>query len=61
MSRETTDRSREHPGGKCPAMDCCDPQKLAEMMARCCEAREGDCCDMLQKMMKEGCCRPQQK
>lgn len=60
MTEETTDRSKEQPGGKCPPMDCCDPQKLAEMMAHCCEAMDDKCCAMLQKMMKEGFCRPQQ-
>lgn len=61
MTRETTDRSGEQPDGKCPPMDCCDPETLAKMMARCCEAMKGECCAKLKEMMKEGCCKPRQK
>ena len=46
---------------KCPAIDCCSPQKFAEMMTKCGEGMKCDCGDMMQEMMKGGCCQPEQK
>ena len=40
---------------------CCPAQKFAEMMANCGADMKCECSGMMQKMMKGGCCQPEQK
>jgi len=44
---------------KCAGMNCCSPQRFAEMMSQCGEKTEGGCAAMMQEMMKGGCCQPE--
>lgn len=43
------------------AMSCCSPKQFAEMMAKCGKAMKSECGAMMQKMMKGGCCQPEEK
>ena len=60
MTTEKTGQEQEQEE-KCPANDCCSPQKFAEMMTKSGEGMKCDCGDMMQEMMKGGCCQPEQK
>ena len=63
MTTEKTGQKDEQEE-KCPAMDCCSPQKFAEMMAKCGEEMQGECGSMMkgmQEMMKGGCRQSAQK
>ena len=56
--KEGQENEREE---KCAVMDCCSPQRFAEMMAKCGDAMKGDCGAMMQGMIKGGCCQPEEK
>ncbi len=56
MTTEKSNQEQEQEK-KCPEIDCCSPQKFAEMMTKCCEGTDCDC----PTMMKSGCCQPESK
>lgn len=60
MTTEKTNQEQEQEE-KCPAIDCCSPQKFAEMMTKCGEGMKCDCGAMMQEMMTGGRCQPEQK
>lgn len=60
MTTEKTGQKNEREE-KCAAMDCCSPQRFAEMMAKCGDDMKRKCCAMMQEMMKGECCQPEQK
>ena len=53
MTTEKSDQKHEQKA-KCSPMDCCSPQKFAEMMAKCGEDMKYDCRSMMLEMMKGG-------
>ncbi len=60
MTTEKTD-NKDGFAEKCAAMDCCSPQKMAEMMAKCGDEMKCGCGAMMQERMKDGCCQPEEK
>ena len=60
MTTEKTDQKNEHEE-KCPPTGCCPPQKFTEMMAKCGEEMKCDCSNLMQEMMKGGCCQPDEQ
>jgi hypothetical protein len=56
--KEGQENEREE---KCAGMDCCSPQRFAEMMAKCGKEMKGECGAMMQEMMQGGCCPPEEK
>ena len=59
MTTEKTDQKNDHEE-KDATTGCCSPQKFTEMMAKCGEGMKCDCSGMMTKMMKGGCCQPEQ-
>ena len=60
----TTEKNTEQAKGteeKFAGMGCCTPENFAKMMAKCCEGSDCDCSSMMQQMMQNGCCYPENK
>lgn len=55
MTTEKTGQKNEREE-KCAAMDCCSPQRFAEMMAKCGDDMKCECGAMMQEIMKGKCC-----
>jgi hypothetical protein len=60
MSTKNNDQKHEHEE-QGPTIDCCSPQKFADMMARFGADTKSDCSTMIKEMMKNGCCQPEKK
>jgi len=60
MTTEKTGQENEREE-KRAILDCCSPQKFAEMMARCGKEMKGGCAAAMQEMMKGGCCQSEEK
>lgn len=60
MTTRKTSQKHEQPE-KWAATNCCSPQKFAEIMAKCGEDMEGECCAMMREMMKGESSPPEQK
>ncbi len=60
MTTEQKGQKNEHEA-KCPAMDCCSPEKFAAMMAKCRDDMKCECGPMMLEMMKGEWCPPEQK
>ena len=63
MTTEKTNQKNEYEE-KCATMDCCSPQKFAEMIGKCREYMQCECGPMMKgmpEMMKDGCRQPEQK
>ena len=60
MTTEETGQKHEQKE-KCSQMDCCSPQIIAEMMAKCGEGMKSDCGSMMKEMMNGGFFEQEQK
>ncbi len=60
----TTEKNTEQAKGsdeKFAGRDCCTPENFAKMTTKSCEGSDCDCSSMMQQMMQNGCCQPENK